>query len=287
MIPAPAVSRTNPQGSSGLPPPRAARDDGRPRTRERTQLDGRDQRRAFRCCGVRIDALPLEAAVDTLVGWAGTGRAVHLCNAYTLSLARGDDAYRALLDRGDLNLPDGMPLLWIARRLGVGLEHGRRPRGTDVFTGTVVRGRGLRHYLYGSTSEVVATLAERIAELGAVVAGAESPPFRDLTQEEESALVDRVRGAGASIVWVGLGTPRQDAFVDAFRDRLGAPLVAVGAAFDFLAGSKPQAPAWMQRTGLEWLHRLGSEPRRLWKRYLVGNARFAAGALRGTRLEGR
>lgn len=247
-----------------------------------------DQRpRAMRCCGVRIDPVRLDDAIDALIERAKRheGTAVHLCNAYTLSLARRDSEYRDLVDRGDLNFPDGMPLVWVSRRLGFALPTDERPRGTDVFVGTVQRGReeGLRHYLYGSTPEVVERLAERLrAEApGAEIVGAESPPFRPLDPAEKDELVDRIRATGAHVVWVGLGTPRQDVFVDEFRDRLGAVLVAVGAAFDFLAGEKSQAPAWMQRRGLEWVHRLASEPRRLWKRYLVGNTVFLYDVLRG------
>jgi N-acetylglucosaminyldiphosphoundecaprenol N-acetyl-beta-D-mannosaminyltransferase len=109
---------------------------------------------------------------------------------------------------------------------------------------------------------------------GVEIIGAESPPFRLLTEREEAEMTDRIRRLRPDIVWVGLGTPRQDLFIDQFRDRLGATLVAVGAAFDFLAGAKRQAPSWMQNSGLEWAFRLATEPRRLWRRYLVGNTRF-------------
>ena len=129
---------------------------------------------------------------------------------------------------------------------------------------------------------MVSALAGRLAELapGIEIVGIESPPFRPLSEREEAELVERVHRARPDIVWVGLGTPRQDLFVDRFRDRLGAILVAVGAAFDFLAGAKRQAPAWMQDRGLEWAFRLAMEPRRLWRRYLVGNTRFVCGVLK-------
>jgi len=212
------------------------------------------------------------------------GRAVHLCNAYTLSLTAKDEEYAAVIDRGDLNLTDGMPLAWLARRLGFPVDPKDRPRGCDVFIETARAGvaTGLRHYLYGGTPEVVEAVAEGLRQLapGIEIVGVESPPFRPLTGEEPAELVQRVKASGADIVWVGLGTPKQDHFVNDYRDRLGATLVAVGAAFDFIAGNKPQAPEWMRRNGVEWMHRLGSEPRRLWKRYLVGNTTFVAGAVR-------
>jgi len=212
------------------------------------------------------------------------GRAVHLCNAYTLSLTAKDDEYAAVIDRGDLNLTDGMPLAWLARRLGFPVDPKDRPRGCDVFIETARAGvaTGLRHYLYGGTPVVVEGVADGLRHLapGIAIVGVESPPFRPLSDEESDDLVRRVKESDADIVWVGLGTPKQDHFVDEYRDKLGATLVAVGAAFDFIAGNKTQAPEWMRRNGVEWMHRLGSEPGRLWKRYLVGNTTFVAGAVR-------
>jgi N-acetylglucosaminyldiphosphoundecaprenol N-acetyl-beta-D-mannosaminyltransferase len=138
------------------------------------------------------------------------------------------------------------------------------------------RARPLRHYLYGSTPEVLERLVSQLNELapGVEIIGAEPPPFRLLTEREKAELIARIRRLGPDIVWVGLGTPRQDLFIDQFRDQLGTTLVAVGAAFDFLAGAKRQAPNWMQNSGLEWAFRLATEPRRLWRRYLLGNTRF-------------
>jgi N-acetylglucosaminyldiphosphoundecaprenol N-acetyl-beta-D-mannosaminyltransferase len=241
---------------------------------------------AFRCCGVRVDAVTLEDAIDQLWAFAqeGRGRAVHLCNAWTLALARRDHTFAEVLNRGDLNLPDGMPLAWVGRR--VGFAHMRhRVYGPDLMLATVRAGRawGLRHYLYGSTPEVVNALALQLTTLapGLKVVGVESPPFRPITEAEEAALAERVTRARPHVVWVGLGTPHQDLFADCMRDRLGTTLVAVGAAFDFIAGAKRQAPAWMQNHGLEWAFRLSTEPRRLWRRYLIGNAVFLAGMASG------
>jgi N-acetylglucosaminyldiphosphoundecaprenol N-acetyl-beta-D-mannosaminyltransferase len=209
---------------------------------------------------------------------------VHLCNAYTLSLARRDADLSAAVNRGDLNLPDGTPLTWVGRWSGFSHMR-RRVYGPDLLLATVKAGRawGLRHYLYGSTSEVVGELAHRLGQLahGIQIVGIEAPAFRPLSDEEEAATVARVRKTRPDIVWVGLGTPRQDLFIDQFRDRLDTTLVAVGAAFDFLAGTKQQAPRWMQDHALEWAFRLSTEPRRLWRRYLIGNVVFLAGVARG------
>lgn len=239
---------------------------------------------SFACCGVRIDSMRVRDAARHLARRHTGGRSVHLCNAYTLALARKDPQYAQMLNRADLNLPDGAPLVWLSRRLGFSISDSERPRGTDVFLSTVVAGQdlGLRHYLYGSTPQVVEALATRLLSEApaARIVGVEAPPFRALSEHEEHELVARVRSSEADIVWVGLGTPKQDEFVDEFRDRLGVTLVAVGAAFDFLAGTKREAPMWTQTHGLEWAYRLVSEPRRLWRRYLVGNASFLTGVAR-------
>ena len=240
---------------------------------------------SFTVCGVRIDAFQIDSMVDRVLSWKNrpAGRAVHLCNAYTLSLAMHDDALRDLLNRADANLSDGMPLVWIARRLG--LSHMRdRVYGPDLMVATIDRGRaqGLRHYLYGSTPEVISRLAINVRQRypGAELVGVESGPFRALTETEELELARRITAAGADVVWVGLGTPRQDLFVDRFRELVPSTLIAIGAAFDFHAGTKRQAPRVMQRLGFEWLFRLITEPRRLWKRYLIGNGRFGWAVLR-------
>ena len=240
---------------------------------------------SFVVCGVRIDAFQIDTMVDRVLAWKGRpgGRAVHLCNAYTMSLALHDDSLRDSLNEADANLCDGMPLVWIARRLG--LSHMReRVYGPDLMVATIDRGRaeGIRHYLYGSTPEVIALLETNLRQRfpGVEIVGAESGPFRPLTENEEQELAHRIADAAADVVWVGLGTPRQDLFVDRFRDFVPATLIAIGAAFDFHAGTKRQAPRVVQRFGFEWLFRLITEPRRLWKRYLIGNGRFVLAVLR-------
>lgn len=240
---------------------------------------------AFRTCGVRIDALSLAQAADTIVAAARDRRplATHLCNAYTLSLCVRDPDLARVVDAGDLNLMDGAPLVWTARRLGF-THCTERVYGPDLMLEVMDRGRahGLRHHLYGGRPEVVAALEARLTSRlpGLEVVARESPPFRDLTEAEQQAAVTHLRAVGADVVWVGLGTPRQDVAVQRLRE-VGVPLVAVGAAFDFHAGVKRQAPGWMRRAGLEWLFRLLTEPRRLWRRYLVGNPVFLYGLARG------
>lgn len=238
-----------------------------------------------RVCGVDIAAVGLWEAAGAIVD-AAVRRAplqVHLCNAYTLSLVDRDRELRKALDTSDLNLPDGTPVAWLLRRAGADGP----VRGPDLVPEVVKRGVAteVRHYFWGGADGVAERAAARVCESvpGALVAGCESPPFRDLTDEELSALADRLRASGANVLWVGLGTPRQDYVVPRLTERFDGPVVPVGAAFDFLAGTVPEAPPFLRGTGLEWMHRLASEPKRLWRRYLLGNPRFVAAALRHRR----
>ncbi|MFM2073172.1 MAG: hypothetical protein RLZZ623_3436 [Actinomycetota bacterium] len=231
---------------------------------------------AFVVGGVRVDALQLDSAVDAL--FAATGpAAVHLCNAYTVSLATQDRRLRDVLNAGTLNLPDGMPMIWIARRLG--LAHMlRRVYGPDLMMLALERGSapGLKHYLYGSTPQVLHALQTQISARwpGACVVGAESPSFAAISDDELVASIARMSAVGADMVWVGMGTPKQDELVHRMAVLGSQRYIAIGAAFDFIAGTKAQAPSWMREHGVEWLFRLISEPKRLWRRYLVGNTRF-------------
>jgi N-acetylglucosaminyldiphosphoundecaprenol N-acetyl-beta-D-mannosaminyltransferase len=233
------------------------------------------RRPSFVTGGVRVDAISLEEAVATLLTAPGP-LTVHLCNAYTVALASRDDTYRQTLDRGGLNLADGMPLVWIARRLGFTLD--RRVYGPDLMTSVLERGQpnGLRHFLYGTTVEGLADLQQTIRKRwpAASVVGAIAPPFGAIDDGELQQSLAVIEQARADIVWVAIGTPRQDDMVERMAAMAPGTYVAIGAAFDFIAGTKRQAPGWMQRAGLEWLFRLATEPRRLWRRYLLGNSRF-------------
>jgi N-acetylglucosaminyldiphosphoundecaprenol N-acetyl-beta-D-mannosaminyltransferase len=237
----------------------------------------------FVCCGVHIAAVTRAPAADLVLASAyGTPRSTHLCNAYTLSLAVRDPQYRALLNKADINFADGHYVAMAGRKRGHPDMSGR-VYGPDLMADTIDAGRAknLRHYLYGASPETIAALATALTERypGVQLVGVESPPFRPLSTEEQDALVARVAEAKPDVFWVGLGTPRQDEFVAAFTDRLDCTVVPVGAAFDFHAGVKPSAPEFLQRHGMEWAYRLATEPRRLWKRYLIGNPVFIYGTL--------
>jgi N-acetylglucosaminyldiphosphoundecaprenol N-acetyl-beta-D-mannosaminyltransferase len=212
----------------------------------------------------------------------GVARAVHLCNSHTLALASRNETYRRVLNAGDVNLADGHYVAMVGRWRG---QKNLRERvyGPALMLATMDQGRqvGLRHYLYGTTPETIGKLVDRLTEMfpGIDIVGAEAPPFRRITAEEEEELAGRIEDAKPDIMWVGVGTPRQDEFVAHQVTRLACTLVPVGAAFDFNSGTKRSAPRFIQRMGFEWLYRLAQEPRRLWRRYLIGIPVFMWGVL--------
>lgn len=201
---------------------------------------------------------------------------IHLCNAYTLALSDELPELADALRDDRANLPDGMPLVWWAKRHGQ--PDAERVYGPDLMEAVLDVGRqhGARHYLYGSTPDVLACLEAAIARRwpGSEVIGSESPPFREISDVELCASVEHAAQLGATVVWVGMGTPKQDLLVHRMAQMSDQTFVAIGAAFDFIAGTKTQAPRWVMRFGMEWFYRLATEPRRLWKRYIVYNAKF-------------
>jgi N-acetylglucosaminyldiphosphoundecaprenol N-acetyl-beta-D-mannosaminyltransferase len=234
--------------------------------------------------GVRIDAITPESFVRSLSTFLSCGHShvVHFCAAHPTIEARTDPAYRGILNTGALNVPDGMPVAWAARMFGAKTD---RLAGTEGMHLTALWGieRGVRHYLYGGTPETLGRLRRRLEEdyPGILIVGAESPPFRPLTDEEVAESASRMRALGTQALWIGLGAPKQDLMAYRLRRLHAAPVIlCVGAAFDFTAGTMKRAPSWMRRAGLEWAHRLLSEPRRLWRRYLVGNPKFVIGVIR-------
>jgi N-acetylglucosaminyldiphosphoundecaprenol N-acetyl-beta-D-mannosaminyltransferase len=210
---------------------------------------------------------------------------VHLCNAYTLALADKNADYRRILEDASINFPDGQSVVWANRlrhrKLSLPSE---RVYGPDLFLEIFALGQsiGLKHYLLGSTPQVLTVLERALCRRfpAANIVGVNSPPFRTLTDEERDIQTRAILTSKAQIVWVGLGTPKQDWEAAALAAQLPVIVVAVGAAFDFVAGTKRQAPKWIRRHGLEWLFRLLMEPRRLWKRYLIGNVRFVIAVAR-------
>lgn len=243
------------------------------------------------CAGVLLAAVAPQDAVRFVTGSldGGHGQAIHFCNAYTLSLAHTNDEYRATLRRATVCFPDGQSVVW-ARHLLSRRSAMKKVTGPDFFDAVFAASTadGPRHFLLGGTEETLARLHSELSTRfpEAQIVGKESPPFRELTEQEVRAQDHRIAGSGADIVWVGLGTPKQDYEVRRLADSLPVTAIAVGAAFDFAAGTKKRAPRWMRGSGLEWVHRLASEPRRLWRRYLVGNAVFVGAAWRRRRSPG-
>jgi N-acetylglucosaminyldiphosphoundecaprenol N-acetyl-beta-D-mannosaminyltransferase len=214
-----------------------------------------------------------------------TAAAVHL-----VMVAREDRATHDAICRDDvLAVPDGQPLAWALRALGY--EDASRVYGPDLMAKYCERSAktGARMYLYGGRNQgalVELTLALRRRYPGLRIVGGYSPPFRPLTAEEQDWVVKDINRSKADVVWVGTGQPKQEHWMAQMRERLDAPILAgVGAAFDFHAGLVPQAPAWMQTSGLEWVFRLVHEPRRLWRRYARYNPLFVAAFLRQFALE--
>ena len=239
-------------------------------------------RRTLPVLGVAIDALACGGAIDRIRGWAcsGESRYVCVCNAHSLVTATQDAAFADALQRADMATPDGAPVAWMMRRLG---QHGQgRISGPDLMWRycAAVAGSDEGIFLYGATPQTLDLLEQalRLAFPGLRICGKRSPPFRALTADEEQQDVDLINASGAGVVWVSLGCPKQELWMARQVGRIQAVMVGVGAAFDFHAGQINRAPMWMQRSGLEWLQRLASEPRRLWRRYLVTNSCFIAGA---------
>lgn len=241
--------------------------------------------------GLEFQPNGLNAAVKHVVELAHAHSCahVHLANAYTIALADRDDAYRRLINQGVV-FADGRPIIWFSRFTRQTPQI-QQVRGLDLFLDALDVGRstGVRHFLLGSTDEVLARMRANLANSfeGVEIVGSYSPPFRALTATEIADQDALIRQSNADIIWVGLGTPKQD--IEARRLALSTarPAVAVGAAFDFTAGARRVAPTWMQRAGLEWAFRLGSEPRRLWRRYLFGNVRFVWAVVRRRGVERR
>jgi N-acetylglucosaminyldiphosphoundecaprenol N-acetyl-beta-D-mannosaminyltransferase len=227
----------------------------------------------------RVDATSYRHATGQVLGWAAAGESRYVCVATVNNLIEGcdDPGYNALMEAADLVTPDGMPLVWGLRLLGV--PDASRVYGPDLtpLVCEEAARRGVPVGFYGGQADVLDDLAASLTTRypGLRIAYRWSPPFRPLTAEEEAKVADDLVRSGTRVLFVGLGTPKQERWM---ADHKGLPMVmlGVGAAFDFLSGRKRQAPRALQGLGLEWLYRLVREPRRLWRRYLYRNPRFVA-----------
>lgn len=229
--------------------------------------------------GVGISRVNLESAAAAMLTAVVERRKgyITVTGVHGVIEARDDPKFCAILNGSFLTTPDGMPTVWCG--IAQGYYEMSRVYGPDLMLRVFEAGqrRLIRHFLYGGREGVAEQLSERLLKLfpDALIVGKFCPPFRPLNQEENVALQKQIRDCRPDILWVGLSTPKQEHFMAEYLDKLDVTLmVGVGAAFDFHAGLAPQAPRWMQRGGLEWLFRLCTEPKRLWKRYCVIVPRF-------------
>jgi N-acetylglucosaminyldiphosphoundecaprenol N-acetyl-beta-D-mannosaminyltransferase len=228
--------------------------------------------------GVRVHWTSYADSTDRVLSWARAGESRYVCVADVHSVIEACDSqeYRALMNAADLVTPDGMPLVWCLWMLGA--RPASRVYGPDLML--CVLEAAAREQIplgfYGGTPDVLAAMLKLVRKRfsRAPIAYACAPPFLPMDWADQLRVVDEINDSGTRILFVGLGCPRQELWMARHRGRLDAVMLGVGAAFDFITGMKPQAPRWMMRAGFEWLFRLVTEPRRLWRRYLRQNPRF-------------
>lgn len=233
--------------------------------------------------GAPIDVLNWDDAIGKIVAWGARreSRYVCICNVHSVVTASQDGAFAKVVAEADMATPDGAPVAWMIRRAG--WRHQQRINGPDLMWRylSLARTHGQAVYFYGGAADTLAILRRRLEtefpELK--IAGMVSPPFRKLTEAEQQADVEAINSSGAAVVFVSLGCPKQELWMAEQRGKVHAVLIGVGAAFDYHAGTIKRAPEWMQHAGLEWGHRLASEPRRLWRRYLVTNTWFVVAVI--------
>jgi N-acetylglucosaminyldiphosphoundecaprenol N-acetyl-beta-D-mannosaminyltransferase len=229
--------------------------------------------------GVKVSAIDLGIAVDMADRWIAARNRGYICvtGVHGVMEAQKDAHFMSILNHAFINTPDGMPMSWVGHLQG--LSQMDRVFGPDIMAAMCQLSvqRGYRHFLYGGDVGVAELLKETLQRRfpGLLVVGTYTPPFRNLSAAEENDVLTQVRAAKPHILWVGLGTPKQERFMAHYIDRLEVPLlVGVGAAFDYHTGRIRDCPRWVKRAGLQWLHRLLQDPRRLWKRYLRNNPAF-------------
>ncbi|MEB3313394.1 MAG: WecB/TagA/CpsF family glycosyltransferase [Cyanobacteriota bacterium] len=228
--------------------------------------------------GTRVDVTDYGEACDRIQAWAQARQSVYLvaANVHVVMTAYFNPPFQAVINQAALVTADGMPLVWGLGWLGV--PRPQRVYGPDLMLAWCKRAAqtGLPIYLYGGTEAGLARLMTHLEQRfpGLVVAGCHAPPFRPLSPMEEAQDRERIRQSGAPVVLVGLGCPKQEAWMHRQAGQLPAVMLGVGAAFSFFSGEVPQAPRWLMGLGLEWLYRLCQEPGRLWRRYLVNNPLF-------------
>ncbi|MGC1386712.1 MAG: WecB/TagA/CpsF family glycosyltransferase [Steroidobacteraceae bacterium] len=247
-------------------------------------LEDRINRHLERVLNASIDVISWSETLQTIHGWASRheSRYICICNVHSVVTATQDSEFERVINEADLATPDGAPIAWMLRRMG--FLHQQRINGPDLMLKYCEQAalRGESVFLYGGTPETLRRLQPALRERfpALKVAGAISPPFRPLTPAEDDEVIATINASKAGTVWVSLGCPKQEKWMAAHRHRIQAVMIGVGAAFDYHAGTTKRAPSWMQNHGLEWLHRMASEPARLSGRYLQTNSIFLFKALR-------
>lgn len=231
----------------------------------------------FDVLGIPIMAVSLDSASEIIASWSNDeiGRYVGVREVAS-TVALSDTPELLKVARGaSMNVPDGMPLVWIGKWRGMNVS---RTCGPDLMEQMLTKepGISLKHFLYGGKEGVADTLKNNFLKRSKKlqIVGTHCPPFRELTEEENEAIIEKINASSADVVWVGISSPKQDIWMAKNAHKTRTTMIGVGAAFDFHSGSIKRAPKWMQKTGLEFLHRLWSEPRRLWHRYLILAPRF-------------
>jgi N-acetylglucosaminyldiphosphoundecaprenol N-acetyl-beta-D-mannosaminyltransferase len=229
--------------------------------------------------GVGVSAINMQQTLDTIHQWINTRDSHYVCvtPAHAVMDCYRSSELRQVYNRSGLTTPDGMAIVWLLKWQG--FQKVERVYGPDLLQAVCKQSlsNGYRHYFYGGAPGVAERMSLKLVNRynGIRIVGLDCPPFRELTPEEDEAVVQRMSAANPDIVWIGIGSPRQERWMVDHLERVGAPvMIGIGAAFDFISGNKPQAPRWMQRNGLEWFFRLASEPGRLWRRYLLSYPRF-------------
>ena len=233
----------------------------------------------FDILGVNISAIDMNDACSLVEDAILKKQKKYICVCPVSTIMECKRSDRALesVNSADLVTPDGMPTVWVGKMYGY--KNIKRVYGPELMQNIcgISKKKGYKNYFYGSSEDVLNKLKANLNKdyPGLVISGVYSPPFRQLTKEEDDSAVESINNNDPDIIWVGLGSPKQDLWMHEHRARINAPImVGVGAAFDFLAGVKPQAPRWIRNNGFEWLFRLITEPKRLWRRYLVDNSLF-------------
>ncbi|MFY9805038.1 MAG: WecB/TagA/CpsF family glycosyltransferase [Candidatus Acidiferrales bacterium] len=228
---------------------------------------------SYNVLGVPVHCVRMPDVIAEMESWIARRdrtRYVAITGMHGVSESRKDSRFREILKSASLVVPDGMPLVWLARWHGHAIS--QRVCGSDLMEAFCQQtGSRYRHFFYGGASGVAEDLAQNLRERHHIgVAGTFTPPFRPLTDQEEKEVAARLQAAAPDVLWIGLSTPKQERWMYEHREKFLVPvMLGVGAAFDFNSGKLQRAPAWMGNTGLEWLFRLLVEPKRLWKRYLV------------------